>query len=385
MPQIQTKLPRVGVTIFTKMSALANQHSAINLSQGFPNFQPDPRLVELAQQALADGHHQYAPMTGLPKLRDGIVQMVKDKYDYTFDPKDRLTVTVGASEGLFSTISALIHPGDEVIIFDPSYDVYQPAVELAGGVPKIVKLQPPGFGIDWAAVEQAVTSKTRMIVVNTPHNPTGSILSAEDLSRLARFANDLDLLVLSDEVYQHIVYDGRTHHSVLRHPDLRDRAIMVGSFGKSLHITGWKLGYVIAPPAITTEMRKVHQYNTFTSGTPLQHAIANYIEEQPDYYAGIAARYQEKLDHFRERMTATPFEPLPTQGSYYQLYKYDRIQPEMSDTDFAIWLIETHGVAVIPISVFYRDGTDNRIVRFCFAKTQDTLDQAIDRLCKISV
>ena len=375
---IASKLPRVGTTIFTEMSALAARHGAINLSQGFPDFPVDQALKDGIDRHVQADRNQYAPMIGVGELRTAIATKKERLYGYRPDPDREITVTNGATEAIYSALTALIHPGDEVILFEPAYDSYTPAILLQGGVPVPIRLRSPDYRIDWNEVADRLTDRTRMIAVNTPHNPTGTVLAATDLAALAEITRDTDVLILADEVYQHLIFDGRRHESVLRYPELYRRAVVTMSFGKTFHVTGWRVGYAIAPPALTTELRKVHQFNTFSINRPLQHALADHLAE-PANYLSLADFYQRKRDRFLELLAATPFEPLPCRGTYFQLARYGAIS-DRSERDFAHWLTREVGVAVIPVSAFYSDGTDEGVVRFCFAKREETLVAAAARL-----
>jgi len=375
---LPSKLPKVGTTIFTQMSQLATKTGAINLSQGFPNFEVDQRLKDLINHYVQAGHNQYAPMTGVPELRQAIARKKQILYGYQPNPDTEITITNGATEAIFSTITALIHPGDEVIVFEPAYDSYVPAIEVNGGVAVAVRLKSPDYRINWNQVKDLINPNTRLIMVNTPHNPTGTVLDRADMEALQELTRDTDILVLSDEVYQHLFYDGRRHESVLRYPELYQRSIVTMSFGKTFHATGWRIGYAIAPQAITAELRKVHQFNTFSINRPLQHALADYLAE-PKHYHSLPAFYQRKRDLFLEAMAATPFEFLDCAGTYFALARYHQIS-DLGDQEFARWLTQEKGVAVIPVSAFYSDGTDEGIVRFCFAKTEEVLLAAAEKL-----
>ena len=379
----QTKLPKVGTTIFTVMSQLAAEHGAVNLGQGFPDFAVPQRLVDELDAAMRAGHNQYAPMTGVPVLRQAIAGKALRCYGAQVDPDSEVTVTSGATEAIFDAIHALVRAGEEVIVLDPAYDCYEPAIELAGATAVHVALDPASFAADWGKVQATITPRTRLIIVNTPHNPSGAMLSAEDMRALADLLRGTDIFVLSDEVYEHIVYDGAEHQSALRFPELRERAIIVSSFGKTFHCTGWKIGYAIAPPALSAEFRKVHQYNVFTSFGPAQHAFAAMLREEPEHYLGLGAFYQAKRDRFREQLLGTRFKPLPVAGGYFQLVDYSAVS-DLPDEAFAKWLTTEKGVAAIPLSPFYETPpAGQRLVRLCFAKNAATLDAAIERLQKI--
>ncbi|MCA1856232.1 pyridoxal phosphate-dependent aminotransferase [Massilia oculi] len=382
-PALHSRLPAVGTTVFTRMSQLAAAHGAINLGQGFPDFDPDPRLVELVTDAMRAGHNQYPPMAGVPALRAAIGAKLGRLYGRAYDVDGEITVTAGASQAIQSAILCSVHPGDEVIIIEPAYDCYAPAVALAGGVtvPVTMRLGADGYSVPWDRVAAAVTPRTRMIVVNSPHNPTGAILRAADLDALAAIVAETEILVLSDEVYEHMVFDGAEHASVARHPVLAERAFLVSSFGKTFHVTGWKLGYVAAPAALMAEFRKVHQYNVFCVNAPMQHALAAYMAD-PAPYLGLPAFYQRKRDLFRAGLGGTRFELLPADGTYFQCVRYGAISG-LPEAAFAQWLTVEAGVAAIPVSAFHSAPTESGIVRFCFAKTDTTLEAALERLRRL--
>ena len=381
--QIETKLPRVGTTIFTVMSQLAAEHGAVNLGQGFPDFDVPARLVDELDRAMRAGHNQYPPMTGVPALRQAIAGKALRCYGRQVDADAEVTVTSGATEALFNAIHALVRPGEEVIVLDPAYDCYEPAIELAGAVAVHVALDPTSFAVDWDAVAKAITPRTRMLMVNSPHNPSGAMLGAADLQRLDELLHGTDIVLVSDEVYEHIVFDGARHESVLRHPRLAERAVVISSFGKTYHCTGWKIGYAIAPPALTAEFRKVHQYNTFTSFSPAQHAFAAMIRDEPAHDQQLGAFYQDKRDRFRQQLLGTRLKPLPVPGGYFQLVDYSAVS-DLGDAAFCRWLTIEHGVAAIPLSPFYRHPPPGqRLARLCFAKNQATLDAAIERLARL--
>lgn len=379
---VPDKLPGVGTTIFTVMSARAAAVGAVNLGQGFPDFAPDAHLLDLVNEALRRGHNQYAPMPGLPALRTQLSDLFARIYNLRYNPDTEITVTSGATEALFDAIAAVTRPGDEVIVLEPCYDCYVPAIELAGGVPVRSKLKAPTFAVDWADVRNKLSPRTRAIIINTPHNPTGAVWSAHDLERLHELTRDTNIAVIADEVYEHIVFDDHLHHGVATHPALAARSFLIGSFGKSLHVTGWKLGFCLAPAALSAAFRKVHQFVTFAGNHPMQWAIAEYLRQWPHFNQQIRSFYQRKRDAFTNLMAATPFEALPTHGTYFQLYRYDKIST-LPDTEFALWLTERHGVACIPMSAFYGDSTDHQLVRFCFAKEEATLRTAAERLAKV--
>ncbi|MFL6708351.1 MAG: pyridoxal phosphate-dependent aminotransferase [Massilia sp.] len=382
-PSLKSRLPAVGTTVFATMSALAAEHGAVNLGQGFPDFHCDPALPALVNAAMAAGHNQYPPMTGVPLLREAVAAKVASLYEHQYDAASEITITSGASQALMTAILCCVHPGDEVIVIEPAYDLYLPAITLAGGVPVPVAMQldEAGYSVAWGRVAAAVTPRTRLIIVNSPHNPTGSILRRADLDALAAIVRGSDILILSDEVYEHMVFDGASHASICRHPELAARAFVVSSFGKTYHVTGWKVGYVAAPASLMAEFRKVHQYNVFTVTSPMQHAIAHYMAD-PAPYLELPAFYQAKRDLFRAGLAASPFTLLPSDGSYFQCVRYDAIS-QLPEGEFARWLTVHAGVAAIPVSAFYHDGQESGIVRFCFAKQDATLRQALERLAAL--
>lgn len=381
--RIETKLPKVGTTIFTVMSQLALEHSAVNLGQGFPDFAVPEFLVEALARAMREGRNQYAPMTGVPALRQAIAAKTLDCYGASVDPDTQITVTSGASEAIFDAVAAVVRRGEEVIVLDPCYDCYEPAIELAGGHAVHVPLDPVDFSVPWDRVEAAVTARTRMIFINTPHNPSGAMLGAADMAKLAEIVRDTDIIVLSDEVYEHIVFDGRRHESVLRYPELAARSFVVSSFGKTYHCTGWKIGYCIAPASLSAEFRKVHQYNTFCSFTPAQFAFAEMITAHPEHYRELGAFYEAKRDRFAAQLRGTRLKPLPVPGGYFQLVDYSEVS-NFPDAEFCRWLTTEKGVAAIPLSPFYEaPPPGQRLVRLCFAKNEQTLDAAIERLEKV--
>ncbi len=378
--QPETKLPRVGTTIFTVMSQLAARHGAVNLGQGFPDFPVPERLVEALDRAMRAGANQYAMMTGTPALRQAIAGKTADCYGWTPDVDREITVTSGASEAIFNAIHAVVRAGDEVIVLDPCYDCYEPAIDLAGARAVHVPLDPATFAPDWQRVRDAITPKTRMLMINSPHNPSGAMLGAADLAAIESLLHDTGIWLLSDEVYEHIVFDGARHESVLRHPALRERAFVVSSFGKTYHCTGWKVGYCIAPPALSDEFRKVHQYNTFCTFHPAQQAFAEMIEAEPEHYRTLGAFYQAKRDAFRAQLLQTRLKPLPVPGGYFQLVDYSDVS-DLGDLEFSRWLTEAHGVTGIPLSPFYESPpAGQRLLRLCFAKNEATLGAAIERL-----
>jgi methionine aminotransferase len=381
MIPVISKLPQVGTNIFTTMSALANETGAINLSQGFPDYSCSPELIELVNKAMQNGHNQYAPMAGVMALREQIAIKTERLYGTVYNPDTEITVTAGATQAIFTAISALIHPNDEVIMFEPAYDCYAPAIKLMGGVVKSLELEPPNYRIAWDMVKRLINNKTRMIILNSPHNPTATILSKEDIDELSALVKHQDILILSDEVYEHLVFDGQTHHSMARYPELQQRSLIVSSFGKTFHNTGWKMGYCLAPAYLTNEFRKIHQFLVFSVNTPLQYAVAEYLKDE-NTYLSLPDFFQQKRDYFRKGLENTRFKLLPCLGSYFQTVTYDAITDE-KDTDFAIRLTKEAGVAAIPVSAFYRKGTDRHVLRFCFAKRQETIDIAVDRLLKV--
>ncbi|MGO4474630.1 pyridoxal phosphate-dependent aminotransferase [Massilia sp. 2TAF26] len=382
-PILRSRLPAVGTTVFTLMSALANEHGAVNLGQGFPDFGCDPRLLGLVDEAMRAGLNQYPMMSGVPLLRETIAAKIQALYGHAYDAVTEITVTAGATQALTTAILCAVHPGEEVIIIEPAYDSYLPAVQLAGGVPVTVsmRLGHSGYSVPWDEIAAAVTPRTRMIVINSPHNPTGSILRKSDLDALADIVDGTDILILSDEVYEHMVFDGQQHESVSRDPRLAERALVVSSFGKTYHVTGWKVGYVAAPASLMAEFRKVHQYNVFTVNTPMQHGLAAYMRD-PSPYLELPAFYQKKRDLFRAGLANTRFTLLPADGTYFQCVKYDGIS-DLSESEFAQWLTREIKVAAIPVSAFYSQGKGSGIVRFCFAKQDETLEVALERLAKV--
>jgi len=377
-----SKLPRVGTTIFTVMSQLAQDCGAINLSQGFPDFPAPARLLDRVTHHLRAGNNQYAPMAGVPELREGIADKVQRTYGHALNPETEVTVTSGATEGLFAAIQAFVHPGDEVIVFDPAYDSYDPAVTLAGGRTIHLPLLAPDFSVDWDRVRDTLRPATRMIVLNSPHNPTGAVLSGADLVALAEVLRDTDVLVLSDEVYEHIIFDGRRHESMWRNEELAARSLVVSSFGKTYHATGWKVGYCTAPEPLMTEFRRAHQFIQFCVVTPIQLALADYLAEVPDHCAELPAFYETKRDRFLRLLESSRFALEPSAGTYFQLADYGRISAE-PDTEFTRRITREAGVAAIPISVFYEHPPEQQLVRFCFAKSDTTLEKAADILCAI--
>jgi methionine transaminase len=383
LAELQSKLPNVGTTIFTVMSALAAEKGAVNLGQGFPDFDCDPALIDAVTTAMKSGLNQYPPMTGVAPLREAIAAKVAKLYGHAYDAATEITITAGATQAILTTILCSVHPGDEVLVIEPVYDSYVPSIELAGGKPVFVQMEigPQGYSVPWPKVAAAVTPKTRLIMINSPHNPTGSVLRTEDIDALAGIVRGTNILIVSDEVYEHMVYDGIRHESVCRHPELASRSFVISSFGKTYHVTGWKVGYVAAPAALTSEFRKVHQFNVFTVNTPVQYGLADYMSN-PAPYLDLPAFYQRKRDLFRNGLSSTRFKLLPCDGTYFQCVEYAGIS-SMPETDFAKWLTTEIGVAAIPVSAFYTQPKESGIVRFCFAKKDETLRTALERLATL--
>jgi len=379
---IDTKLPKVGTTIFSVMSQLAVEHKAVNLGQGFPDFEPPEALREAVTRAMSEGRNQYAPGIGLQPLREQIALKTERMYGHKLSADTEVTVTSGATEALFAAIAAVVRAGDEVIVFDPAYDSYEPAIELQGARAVHIPLQAPTFSVDWQRVRDAVTPKTRMILINSPHNPTGAVLSSADLDELAAIVRDTEIVVLSDEVYEHIVYDGAHHQSVLRHAELAARSFVVSSFGKTYHCTGWKVGYAVAPKALSAEFRKVHQYLTFCTFHPAQVAFAEFMASMPEHYLELPAFYQAKRDRFRELIKPSRFTLLDVPGGYFQLVDYSAISNK-DDVAFCEWMVKEGGVAAIPLTPFYETAPGTHLLRLCFAKSDATMDAAAERLCKL--
>ena len=376
-----SRLPNVGTTIFTVMSALAAEKNAVNLGQGFPDFDCDPRIVDAVTHAMRTGHNQYPPMAGVPQLRQAIAAKIAKLYEHAYDWNTEITVTAGATQGLLTAILCAVHPGYEVIVLEPCYDSYLPAIELAGATAVPVTLEAPLFRIPFDKLAAAITPRTRMIMINTPHNPTGTIWREEDMQQLADLLAGTDILLLSDEVYEHMVYDGQRHESVARHPELARRSFVVSSFGKTYHVTGWKVGFVAAPAALSNEFRKVHQFNVFTVNTPVQYGLTDYMAD-PAPYLNLSGFYQAKRDYFRAGLAGTRFKLLPSDGAYFQCVDYSAIS-DMSEADFSMWLTREIGVAAIPVSAFYSTPRESGVVRFCFAKKEETLKLALDRLARL--
>ncbi|KPJ77712.1 MAG: hypothetical protein AMJ54_06945 [Deltaproteobacteria bacterium SG8_13] len=379
--KIRSKLPDVGVTIFTVMSKLAADHGAYNLSQGFPDFDVSSDLISLVEHYMRSGHNQYAPMQGVPVLRERIADKIRTLYDADVDPESQITVTSGATEALYAAIAAVVRPDDEVIILEPAYDSYAPVVELNGGQPVYRQMKYPDYRIDWDEIAESVTNKTRLIILNSPHNPTGKILSGEDVAALKEIVQRNGLFILSDEVYEHIIFDGAGHQSMLRDPELAGRSFVVSSFGKTYHTTGWKIGYCVAPPALTDELRKVHQFLTFSTNTPTQLAYAEFLQKK-GVYLDLPAFYQQKRDMFLDLIRESRFKPLACRGTYFQMLDYSEIS-DQPDVAFAEWMTVDKRVAAIPPSVFYHRRDDHKVLRFCFAKKDDTLKKAAAILCRI--
>ena len=377
----QSKLPDVGTTIFTVMSVLAARHNAVNLGQGFPDYEMPEELSELVTKAMRDGFNQYVHMNGYIPLREAIAEKVERLYHTAINPESQITVTPGGTYAIYTAITAVLRPGDEVIIFEPGYDSYIPNVVINGGIPVLIDLKFPDYKIDWEEVKQKITPRTRMIILNSPHNPTGAVLRKEDMIELQSIVRNTNIFIVSDEVYEHLIFDGIAHESVLKYPELMERSFVCYSFGKVYHCTGWKLGYCISAPEWMKEFRKVHQFNSFSCHSPSQVALSSFIR-RPDTYETLPAFMQHKRDVFQHFMNTTRFTPLPSFGSYFQLYRYDRISDE-GDKEFCIRLTEEFGIAAIPVSVFYNKGTDHKVIRFCFAKKETTLAAAAERLSKV--
>jgi len=375
---IESKLPNVGTTIFTIMSGLANETGAINLSQGFPSFEVSRELIDLYNQAMVNNHNQYAPMPGLPTLREELSKKTRKLYGAYYNPDSEITITAGGTQALYTAITALVHKGDEVIIFEPAYDSYKPAIELAGGIVKPYSLTPPNYRINWEEVKGMITDKTKLIMINTPHNPSGTILSKQDLESLAEITKGTNIIVLSDEVYEHIIFDGEEHQSVCRFEELRNRSLIIYSFGKTFHATGWKTGYCLGPEYLMKEFRKVHQFLVFSVNTPLQVALANYLKNE-EHYLSLPIFYQAKRDYFTSLIEGSKFKFSPCKGSYFQLLDYSDFSDE-KDTDLAIRLTKEFGIASIPVSVFYSSDVDTKMLRFCFAKDNETLERAAEKI-----
>jgi methionine aminotransferase len=376
-----SKLPNVGTTIFTTMSVLAAQHNAINLGQGFPDFQMSEELIALVAEAMRSGHNQYTHMNGHPPLREAIAEKVEHLYQTTVNPDTQITVTPGGTYALYTALTTILQPGDEVIVFEPAYDCYIPAIEVNGAKAVTISLTFPEYKIDWAVVKSSITEKTRAIMINSPHNPTGSVLSEEDIAQLREAVLGTPIIIISDEVYEHLIFDGFQHQSILRYPDLLERSFVSFSFGKVYHCTGWKLGYSIASKSLMKEFRKIHQFNAFSCDTPKQVALATFLSKRENYLE-LGAFLQQKRDYFQAGMQQTKLKPLPTHGSYFQIYSYEGLSDE-SEREFAVHLTKNFGVATIPVSAFYQQEVNNNVLRFCFSKKEGTLDAAIERLMKL--
>ena len=381
-PIIHSKQPNAGTTIFTVMSVLAAQHNAINLGQGFPDFLMDEALVALVNAAMQKGNNQYVHMNGLVALRERLAEKIQDLYAATVNPETEITITPGGTYAIFTALTTVLQPGDEVIVFEPGYDSYIPTIEINGAVPVLIPLTFPDYKIDWELVRQKISPQTKMIMLNSPHNPTGSVLSADDITVLRSIVKNTGIFILSDEVYEHLIFDGLQHESMLRYPDLLERSFVCFSFGKTYHCTGWKIGYCVAPAALMSEFRKIHQFNCFSCNSPVQFALAEYLQHK-EKYMQLGSFLQQKRDYFATLMLQTKFKALPSHGSYFQLYSYAGISDE-SEKDLAIRITKEYGVATIPVSVFYKQPTDNQVLRFCFAKKESTLEEAVNRLIKVS-
>ena len=378
---IPSKLPTVGTTIFTVMSQLANEQGAVNLGQGFPDYPMHKELIELVYQSMQQGHNQYTHMNGLPLLREKLSQKMYDLYNAVIDPDQQITITPGGTYAIYTALTALLSPGDEVIVFEPAYDSYIPNIELNGGIPVLISLQYPDYSIPWDEVKLKITHKTKLIMINSPHNPTGAVLTDHDLQQLKKITENTGIFILSDEVYEHLIYDGYSHLSILRYPELFMRSYVCFSFGKTYHCTGWKLGYCVAPSEMMAAFRKIHQFNCFTCDTPKQVALATFLENK-DAYLGLGQALQEKRDYFRLLMKETPFSCIPSHGSYFECYSYSGYSDE-ADMDLAIRLTKEYKIATIPVSAFYKNGEDNKVLRFCFAKNRTTLEKAVAGLNRI--
>jgi methionine aminotransferase len=378
---LPSKLPYVGTTIFTVMSKLATDERAYNLSQGFPSFDCSPKLSELVCHYVKNGYNQYAPMSGAPAFRESIAEKTSRVYGVSYDPETEVTVTSGATEAIFCAVTAVVYPGDEVIVLEPAYDSYAPAIDLNGGIPVFVTMDAPDFKIDWQKVKAKISPKTRAIIINTPQNPVGTVFSKEDLDTLADIVRDKDIYIISDEVYEHIIFDGEVHHSMMTHPVLKERSFICNSVGKTYHVTGWKIGYCLAPAALTKEFRRIHQYITFCTVSPMQYALADFLKE-PEHYEELSDFYQRKRDRFNNAISGSRFSLKPSKGSFFQIVSYEKITDE-HDYELAIRLTKEIKVASVPVSVFYKDKKDDKLLRFCFAKDDDILDKAAELLCKL--
>ena len=380
-PDFKSKLPDVGTTIFTVMSALATEYNAVNLGQGFPDFPMSEELIAMVNTVMKEGYNQYVPMQGYLPLREALAEKIESLYTTTVNPGSQITITPGGTYAIYTALTTILQPGDEVIVFEPAYDSYIPNVEINGAIPVLIELKFPDYRIDWNEVRSKITARTKAILINSPHNPTGAVLREQDMQELRSIVQDSNIFIVSDEVYEHIIFDQIPHQSILRYPDLLERSFVCFSFGKVFHCTGWKLGYAISSPDLMKEFRKVHQFNCFCCHTPSQVALADFLKNK-EAYLSLGSFLQKKRDHFQELMRQTRFQPLPSHGSYFQCYTYDRISEE-KDKDFAIRVTREKAVATIPVSVFYKNGTDHRVLRFCFAKKEETLEAAVERLIKL--
>ena len=378
---LHSKLPTVGTTIFAVMSGLAREQDAVNLSQGFPDFSIPEKLVELTHQYMRKGFNQYSPMPGIPILRERLAEKVEELYTAKYNPDTEITITAGATQAIYTAISAFVNESDEVIIFEPAYDCYVPAIEVHGGIPVFVQMNLSGELIDWENVQKLVNQRTRMIIINTPHNPSGRVMNAQDMRKLQKLTDGIDIIILSDEVYEHIIFDGLEHQSIARYPKLAERSVVVSSFGKTYHNTGWKMGHVLAPKELMSEFRKVHQFNVFSVNTPAQYALADFLQEK-EHYLELGAFYQEKRNTFNRLLQGSNFKIRPSEGTYFQLLDYSNISDE-KDTDYAIRLTKEMGVASIPVSVFYHKNNEDKFLRFCFAKEDETMEKAAEKLMKL--
>ena len=381
IPDIQSKLPHVGTTIFTVMSMMANEYKAINLGQGFPDYPMNNELIALVNKAMLNNHNQYVHMNGLPALRESLSEKISSLYNNNTNPESEITITPGGTYAIYTALTTILQPGDEVIVFEPAYDSYIPTIELNGALPVLIPLVYPEYKIDWEHVRQRITAKTKLIMLNTPHNPTGAVLGADDIKQLQSVVKDTAIFIMSDEVYEHLIFDGKQHESMLRYPDLYARSFVCFSFGKVYDCTGWKIGYCVAPPALMKEFRKVHQFNCFSCNSPVQFALAEFLKEKENYLQ-LGNRLQKKRDFLKNLMQQTKFKALPSHGSYFQLYSYSGITDE-TEKEFAIRLTKEYGVATIPTSVFYKNELDNKVLRFCFSKNENTLEEAANRLMKL--
>ena len=379
---IHSKLPQVGTTIFTVMSVLAAEHKAINLGQGFPDFMMNAGLIALVNEAMQNGHNQYVHMNGLPLLRERLAEKIQSLYAANVHPDTEITITPGGTYAIYTALTTVLQPGDEVIVFEPAYDSYIPNIIINGAVPILIPLSYPSYSINWQLVKKSITPKTKMIMLNSPHNPTGMVLSSDDIEQLRSIVRDTGIFILSDEVYEHLMFDDLPHESMLRYPDLRERSLVCFSFGKTYHCTGWKLGYCVAPDSLMKEFRKVHQFNCFSCNSPVQFALANFIQ-QKEQYLQLGAALQQKRDYFQLLMQQTKFKALPSHGSYFQLYSYAGISEE-TEMDLAVRITSQYGVASIPVSAFYTKEKDDKVIRFCFVKKEATLEEAVNRLIKFS-